>query len=127
MLTEGPICPYCSKQSKRVGGDLIYPHRPDLSEKQFWYCHECSAYVGCHPNTAVPLGSLANAELRTARSKVHATFDPIWKSGTRTRSEAYAWLSEQIGVATEKCHIGMFDLATCERALAACARAELDD
>lgn len=61
-----PTCPYCGKDSVLVNGHVIYPHRPDLLEKKFYWCKPCDAYVGCHPGTANPLGRLANAELRRA-------------------------------------------------------------
>jgi len=32
-----------------------------------------------------------------------------------TRSEAYAWLAEQLDVAPADCHMVLFDEATCER------------
>jgi hypothetical protein len=77
----GPICPYCGQQSTLVNGKAVYPHRRDLSDKQFWLCRPCAAFVGCYPRSTTPMGSIANAELRKERSKVHTVFDPIWKSG----------------------------------------------
>lgn len=39
-------------------GDIIYPHRPDLANKNFYLCPHCKNYVGCHPNTTKPLGCM---------------------------------------------------------------------
>lgn len=113
-----PICPYCGKEAEFVGGDVIYPHRPDLHEKKFWRCSTgCDAYVGCHQHTAAPFGTLANAELRRARNTAHRTFDQIWRDHrAMKRKEAYAWLAEQLGISVEDCHIGAFDEDQCRRA-----------
>jgi hypothetical protein len=112
-----PICPYCNKQSEQVTGYEIYPHRPDLCFQTFYRCSPCNAYVGCHPQTNKPLGTLANAELRALRSQVHAAFDPIWKKHTMKRTEAYLWLAETLKISFKECHIGMFNKDLCERAL----------
>ena len=87
-------CDYCGKPALFVGGLIIYPHRLDLRSKVFYYCEPCQAWVGCHPNTAVPLGRLANAELRSAKMAAHAAFDPLWRAGGQTRSSADDWAAD---------------------------------
>ena len=115
-----PRCPYCDRQSVLVSGAKLYPHRRDLVHKQFYECEPCAAYVGCHPDSAKPMGRLANAELRAAKQRAHAAFDPLWKSGERSRIQAYAWLAEQLGIARQNCHIGMFDVHQCEQVVELC-------
>lgn len=121
-------CDYCGKPSKLVTGDIVYPHRPDLSHKQFYQCKPCQAYVGCHAGTSNPLGRLANAELRAAKSKAHAHFDPIWKKKIQrerckkkeARGKAYRWLAKQLDIKFEDCHIGMFDEQLCAKVVEIC-------
>lgn len=121
-----PTCPYCDKASRLVGGSHLYPHRPDLFGKKFWVCDDCSAWVGCHPpkkeggmgDGTMPLGRLANAELRKAKSAAHAAFDPLWRSRRMRRSEAYSWLAEKLGISGANCHIGMFDVDQCKAVVA---------
>lgn len=113
-------CPYCDSNPKLVDGSVIYPHRPDLAYKHFWLCQQCSAYVGCHPNSKKPLGRLANAELRKYKSMAHAAFDPSWKEGWMSRSDAYSWLAAQLSIDKSECHIGMFDIDMCKRVLEVC-------
>ncbi|WP_262287703.1 DUF3268 family zinc-finger domain-containing protein [Pantoea sp. UYEF8] len=116
------ICDYCGKDAALVSGKDMYPNRPDLAGLQFWKCPPCAAWVGCHKRSnAVPLGRLANAELRKAKSAAHAAFDPIWKSGRKSRRGAYEWLSKRLSIPFKNCHIGMFDVDTCERVVTACA------
>lgn len=118
-------CDYCDRPAELVGGNVIYPHRPDLTHKWFWRCKPCKAYVGCHitplgqkktkPPLYQPLGRLANAELRAAKQRAHAAFDPLWKSREMTRSSAYKWAAEAMGISANNCHIGMFDIDQCNR------------
>jgi hypothetical protein len=115
-----PICPYCNKPATLVGGDSIYPHRPDLHDKKFWACTPCQAYVGCHKGTTEALGRLADAQLRAAKMSAHAAFDPLWREGSMSRKDAYAWLSQALGVPPDDCHIGMFDVDMCKRVVEAC-------
>ncbi len=113
-----PICPYCQNEALRVTGKAIYPKREDLHGGTYYQCPPCGAYVGCHPGTDKPLGNLANATLRALRSRAHGLFDPLWKSGTMKRKEAYQWLAGELGIEFKKCHIGWFDEPRCRAALA---------
>lgn len=125
MRTEAKlvICPYCDQPAELVTGQDVYPHRRDLWTKRFWACDPCDARCGCHGNTDQPLGRLANAELRQARMRAHAAFDPIWKRGKKGRSAAYKWLADQLGIEPKDCHIGMFDVETCGRVVSICGTA----
>ncbi|MET5021564.1 zinc-finger-containing protein, partial [Burkholderia pseudomallei] len=55
----------------RVGDDA-YPYREDPGE--LWICPPCDAWIGVFPRRRrhVPLGRLANAELRHAKTELHA-------------------------------------------------------
>lgn len=110
------ICPYCKNEAEFVTGERVYPNRKDLYNKNFYICEPCDARVGCHAD-GEPYGTLANAELRKWRSIAHAEFDPMWQDGYRTRTEAYKWLSDTLGIPKEHCHIGMFDIQTCRKIL----------
>ena len=111
-------CDYCHREAKRVGAEKLYPHRRDLIGKWFWECAPCGAYVGCHPGTTTPLGRLANPELRRAKQRVHAVLDPLWKSGKMKRKEVYDMLAKSLNLSPQNCHVGMFDVDLCRRAVA---------
>lgn len=116
-----PICPYCGAESKAVTGRTIYPHRRDLHRRKFYQCAPCDAYVGTHRNSGKPLGRLADARLRKMKRMAHAAFDPLWKEGRfKSRTVAYAWLSERMGLPKEETHIGMFDIDQCKRVIEVC-------
>lgn len=121
-------CPYCGRDAKLVNGLKIYRHRPDLASLKFWLCKPCDAYVGCHKPTRYngfddtqPLGRLANSQLRKAKSAAHQTFDEIWKTGRKSRTDAYLWLAAQLQICPDECHIGMFDVDMCNKVQAVCA------
>lgn len=108
------ICPYCNQPAKLVDSAVVYGGR---SYGNIWDCRPCDAYVGVHKNNDknMPLGRLANAELRAWKIKAHAAFDPIWKDGRMSRGKAYALLQELMGLPKEHSHIGLFDVADCKR------------
>ena len=124
MVTP-PYCPYCGDDAKLVTGVSLYPQRSDLAAKRFWRCADCDAHVGTHgghPRKGIaadtPLGSLANAALRRARSCAHAVFDPVWKEGIVTRTEAYGALAAQLQIPVAECHIALFDETRCSQVVA---------
>lgn len=109
-------CVECGCIPSPVTGDVIYPHRSDLSELTFWLC-ECGAYVGSHKQLGNPLGRPAGAETRSSRNAAHTAFDPIWRDGITSRTNAYRWLARQLGIDVADCHIANFDAETCKRVI----------
>ena len=95
-----------------------------------WVCAnypECDSYVGVHKYQAEPkpLGTMANAELRGLRKRVHALFDPLWKSGPlrrfkgpKARKSAYWWLTDKMGITEGQFHTAEANEDQCRRALA---------
>jgi hypothetical protein len=139
------FCDYCKQPAKLITGLELYPHRDDLAGLSFWKCEPCAAWVGCHKAGArvhlghasvtsdgtLPLGRLANAELRAAKSRAHAAFDRCWKSyavwqrhpafddaakyPAARRRLLYGWLAKQMKLPPHECHIGMFTEAQCDQ------------
>lgn len=136
MEAKHVTCDYCSQPAPLVTGRELYPHRPDLWEKKFYRCTPCDAHVGCHPpadgprggvgDGTVPMGRLANAELRRAKTAAHAVFDPFWQAARMRRRDAYLWLAQELGVEPAKCHIGMFDVDQCQAVIAAVHRQQVN-
>ncbi len=87
-------------KARLTDGREIYPRRPDLSDLPFWKCDTCRNYVGCHHKTrdrTRPLGAIPTPEMKTARQRIHALIDPLWKSGSVPRGRIYERLSGVIG------------------------------
>jgi hypothetical protein len=128
-----PVCPYCDQKAKLLrAGETGYPYEarhPDEVRDYgpMWTCVPCQAWVGVHANSRrhVPLGRLANAELRQWKSNVHAVFDPLWQAKVRrdgcnkfeARNAGYKWLAGELGIDVKECHVGMFDIERCRRAI----------
>lgn len=111
-------CPYCDGKVELVSNAEIY-HGMEYGDWPYAYlCRGCRAYVGLHPNTDLPLGTLADKETREARKSVKPRFFDL----TRTRfggdrSAAYLWLADRMGIPKEQCHFGMFTEQQCQQAL----------
>jgi len=111
-----PICPYCGKPAVFLPSSAELYNGKDYGP--VWICRQCQAWVGCHNPGDVPLGRLANAELRKAKMQAHAAFDPLWKSGEMKRSHAYRWLGNALGICAP--HIGEMDVDECHRVVEVC-------
>lgn len=110
-------CHYCNQPAKLVSGRHVYPHRSDLWSRNFWMCSDCQAWVGCYGDTSKPMGILANSYLRRWKQRAHAAFDPIWQKRYMTRTDAYAMLSQALGIPPELTHIGMFGPKGCREVI----------
>jgi ssDNA-binding Zn-finger/Zn-ribbon topoisomerase 1 len=91
-------CPYCNSKVNLTDSAAVYHGK---SYGDIYLCDkypECDAYVGVHKGTTVPLGTMANKELREWRKKAHAVFDSLWKTGKITRKAAYNKLMLKLGL-----------------------------
>ncbi|EBB3816506.1 hypothetical protein RPT62_001383 [Salmonella enterica] len=116
--TSKVICSYCFNDALLRKGELI----PDFIgnfhfQNYYWICFNCNAWVGCHKNTKIPYGRLANKNLRSLRRELHNIFDTIWESGSLTRSGAYSWLADKLSIPIRECHIGLFNESICIQAI----------
>lgn len=110
-------CNYCGAAAELKTGADVYPHRPELAQKNIWVCFPCDARVGCHDGTERPMGVLANPELRMARREAHEKFDKVWKQGHVTRTVAYQMLAKQMRMSAKRCHIGQFSVKQCRQVI----------
>ncbi len=120
-------CPHCRASVELVSNARIYGR--EYGKWPFVYrCMDadCDAYVGLHPHTDIPLGPLANKAEREARKAHKPAFERLYR-GRRarfaSRSDAYQWLADQLGIPVSQCHWGWFNVDQAERAGAICLRA----
>lgn len=128
LILQGKVCPYCESNTAYVDSEVVY----GKSYGMIYFCKDCVAYVGVHKGTDVALGRLADKELREAKKQAHFWFDQIartelihsiWRVGSLkmySRSKAYLWLSYQMNIHPDLCHIGYFDIDDCERCINVC-------
>lgn len=107
-------CPYCDSPAVLTDSAEVYGGH---SYGMIWLCRPCKAYVGTRKGSPehAPLGRLANAELREWKKRAHSAFDHLWKTDGMTRSAAYRWMREAMGMTEEQAHIGKFDVGECRR------------
>ncbi len=112
-------CRYCGMDVALVNHSEIYGR--EYGDWPYAYlCRSCGAYVGLHPNTDLPLGTLADRYLRSARKGHKTYFAKMQKTMGWTRSEAYAYLAEKMELPVPECHWGWFEIEQCEQAGAIC-------
>lgn len=121
-----PTCDYC-------GAPPVYCPSSEhvyrgVDYGPIYQCAGCDAWVGVHRGTLRALGRLANKELRQAKQRAHAAFDPLWqrvmeRDGLpkyRARGRGYKWLAEQMGLTREQMHIGELDVDQCAKVVEIC-------
>ena len=110
-------CPNCGGSVEIVDNARIYGRQYG----EWPWALRCSggeSYVGLHPFTAIPLGTLADAATREARKQAKAAFNPLWQEGGMSRTQAYTWLADRLGLPDiGACHIGWFDIAQCRKVI----------
>lgn len=111
-------CPYCQSEVEAVPNEEIYG-KPFGDWPFAYLCQKeaCRAYVGMHPRTKIPLGTLANAITRQARTRAKEMFNDLWGPGKMSRTEAYGWLAQHLDITVGRCHFGWFDVKTCQRVM----------
>lgn len=83
-----------------------------------YICDDCKAYVGVHDTkNKLPLGRLANKELRDLKMKCHNLFDPLWKNTKFKRKDCYGYLANKLGLHLRETHFGWFNKEYLEKAL----------
>ena len=100
-------CPYCGAPAVLRSADGIY--RDNRKNTMLYVCArypECDAYVRTHPGTRIPVGEMANGELRSLRRTAHHYFDQLHQSGYMSRQEAYRWLAGTLSAPLSQAHIG---------------------
>lgn len=104
-----------------VGVMLILPCCTFICTSMLYVCSNyprCDAYVRTHPGTNIPVGTLANHELRTLRNQAHHYFDQLYLSGLMSKQDAYLWLVGLLQVPLSKAHIGFLGEYYCNEVIA---------
>ena len=111
-------CPYCGSPVIYRSADGIY--RDNSRGTMLYVCShypECDAYVRVHTGTNIPVGSMANHELRTLRRTAHHYFDQLHTTGIMSKQQAYAWLADVLQLPRQQVHIGYFGDYYCQQVI----------
>lgn len=121
-LPAPTICRYCGGCVELVSNSEIYNGREYGEWPYAYLCTDCKAYVGLHPSTDIPLGTLAAKQLRKDRNTAKDAFHRVKEQRGFSRSLAYQWLAGKMGIEVGACHFGWFDQEECAQALALCSQ-----
>ena len=111
-------CPYCGAPVVYRSADGIY--RENHLNAMLYVCSKypkCDAYVRVHEGTKIPVGTLANKELRNLRRTAHLYFDQLYQTGLMTKDAAYEWLSVLLCTPPSEAHIGHLGDYYCKKVI----------
>ncbi len=111
-------CPYCGASVVYRSADGIY--RDNSRGTMLYVCShypQCDSYVRVHAGTNIPVGTLANHELRTLRRTAHHYFDQLYQSGMMSKQDAYQWLADLICAPLSEAHIGYLGEYYCKQVI----------
>ncbi|RZF27401.1 hypothetical protein EVC45_22725 [Paraburkholderia sp. UYCP14C] len=121
-----PSCDYCGSRALLARyGEESYPYRSD--QGPLWICTSCQAWIGVYSRSKhnLPLGRLADATLRDAKSKLHDALEPLVAGKVRrdgvnafeARAKAIRWVATELGFDPVPASIHAFTPEQCEQAL----------
>ncbi len=112
-------CNLCDNPVRLAKNREIY-NGQDYGDWPFVYlCCGCAAYVGLHPDTDLPLRTLADRETREARKLAKNEFHRVSrKMFGSDRKEAYAWLAQTLEIDPRYAHFGFMTWMDCNRVIA---------
>lgn len=116
-------CPYCGSRALLRPASVVYGAKAADPAAPYYVCARypsCDAYVAAHKKNCLPMGSLANAELRRKRIQAHAALDRLWEGGLMSKKQAYLWLQAKLGLPEQEAHIGRFSTFRCEQVIQLC-------
>ena len=115
-------CRYCGARAALRPSSVVYGEHTK-NDGYLYICDrypKCDAYVGAHQKSRLPMGTLANGDLRHKRIEAHKVFDRMWRSGLMTKGQAYKWIQTKFYLNEKQAHIGMFSEYMCNQLIAAC-------
>ena len=122
LIASQMICPNCGAPVDYGSNAVIYG-RP-FGSGLVYICSRfpvCDTYVGAHGERAneeqryLPMGTMADATLRSLRKRVHNMIDTYWQvSSVMSRPAVYRHLAVLLNIPFEKAHVAMLDVGQCQ-------------
>ncbi|WP_242996567.1 zinc-finger-containing protein [Lacrimispora amygdalina] len=119
-------CPYCKAKAILRPASVVYGSTLKEKGRHLYLCTNwpaCDAYVSAHKSSLLPMGTLANGDLRHKRIMAHRALSAFQRHGHMETWAVYLWLQMQLGLSREEAHIGRFSAEQCEQVIAACRQA----
>lgn len=118
-------CPYCGATATLKPSSAVYGAK-DIQGGYLYVCNrypKCNSYVSAHRKSKLPMGTLANGDLRHKRIKAHQALRKLSDMGAMTKQEAYRWMQAELGLDETQAHIGKFDESMCDKLILTCSQA----
>lgn len=115
-------CPYCNAQAVLRPSHVVYGDKAKPG-RYLYVCArypKCDAYVGAHAKSLLPMGTLANGDLRHKRILAHKALDEFRALGRMEKWQAYKWLQAKFSLRSDQAHIAKFSEYMCDCLIAAC-------
>lgn len=107
ILPPPTICHYCFSSVKIMSHKEYYGH--DRGSYPWVYaCTQCKASTGIHKNTDLPLGIIANKQLRAHRGEIKQRFLSICEDFEISIDEMYKILAKYMKISRRNCHFAWF-------------------
>lgn len=119
-------CPYCHANASLRPASVVYGHNRRSQGKFLYLCDRwpaCDAYVSAHDRTHLPMGVLANGDLRHKRILAHQALRQLQQSRNMEKWEVYIWLQAKLGLNEHQAHIGQFSDWMCDEVICLCKQA----
>ena len=123
-------CPYCGAQAVLRPANAVYGNAAKSEGGYLYVCKrwpQCDAYVSAHTKSRLPMGTLANGDLRHKRILAHRALDEFRARCHMEKWEAYVWLQAKLCLNPQQTHIGSFSEYMCDRVIELCASASSHD
>ena len=109
-------CSTCKKALKWLDDNKIKYEQIDIKEDH----PDEKTLRQLHKKSGLPMGSLANKELRRKRYEAHLALERLWQRGYMSKADAYRWLQTQMGILEADAHIGKFTEYRCYETIRLC-------
>lgn len=126
MKLKNIKCPYCHANASLRPASVVYGHNRRSQGKFLYLCDRwpaCDAYVSAHDRTHLPMGVLANGDLRHKRILAHQALRQLQQSRNMEKWEVYIWLQAKLGLNEHQAHIGQFSDWMCDEVIRLCKQA----
>jgi ssDNA-binding Zn-finger/Zn-ribbon topoisomerase 1 len=117
-------CPYCGAHAAFRHASVV--HGEKARDEYLYVCSrypQCDAYVSAHKQSGLPMGALADGNLRRKRMEAHRAFDQLWRGGTMQKWQAYKWMQAKFGFSNTQAHIANFSEYRCDELIGMCEQA----
>ena len=118
-------CPNCGAKAALHPASFVYGNDRG-TYKYLYVCDRypaCNSYVAAHRTTRLPLGSLADGDLRHKRILAHHALHSVQAQLGMNRDQSYRWLQTQMGLPGDQVHIAKCGDYRCEQIIRICENA----